>query len=258
MQTIKYLACVCMLSGLVSCKAVNPFTPSHGGNTSQELRAHAALQTSALATIDTAATEIYSKVEQEPLKKAAKTILDESDKLKPIITVLQKETGAQAEYERLYGAYTQLEAKHKSGFIRMMLFLRVIGILAIPAGLLLAKLISRDLLLVSVGGVILMLSTQLDQFIERYGAWMVGAIVAVISVVMLRMYLVQRKSVMGATRVGEALKEIVKQENPAVIKDLFGDGTIPGKISHDPATERIITAARREILHKSKPVSEQV
>lgn len=243
----------CMTRSPTYISSTNP-----NGATAKELKNAAEEHTTQLNTISKEAHVIYAKATTPEIQAASKTIIDASSQITYVSDILKNESGRKDNYEQLAKAYDDLQRKTDSGENRLMLLLRIIGVICIPVGIILAKFLFRDCLVISIGGAILLIAAQVDKFVARYGEWFIGLMVLIILGVAIRMYFVHRKTLFSSVSVSETLKTLLAKVDPDSIKQLFGEGTIPGLISQDPTTEAQIKAARLAVLKKAKPLAEVV
>ena len=230
------------------------FDESDRGADPEQLMDAADQQDESIGIITAEATNVYANATKTTTKKSAIKIIDETKKIQPISSLLRAEAESNEKIKALQERCVMLQKKIDSGEARLMLWLKIIGIVLIPTGIVLGIKLSRDLFVLTLAGVVLMVATQIDAFIVQYGMWLLGALTLVLGIAGFRMYIVQRRSLIGAIQVGEALKEVVKEKDPSLVEQMFGKGTRPGTVRHDAGTERQILSARKIVQKIAKPV----
>lgn len=187
------------------------------------------------------------------------TIAEEVIKLRPITKLIHSEAKAKQvlldDHNELVEVNRELRAKLNSAFNKLTNLFKFIGLVAIPLGLVLAFKFGKDFFIVTVFGVLAIISASVSKLLEQYGLVLAIITVLIITYVAIRMYFVQSRTIVEAVQVGEALKSIVKTKAPKELNKLFGEGVVPGTIKQDPVTEKIILGARKQVLRKAAPTA---
>lgn len=250
-----------VILSISGCMSSDPivFDDSDRGANPKELVDAADQQDTSISIISNEATNVYANATKPTVKDSAVTIISETKKLEDIAELLRREAESNKKIAVLQARLVKLEEEKKTGEARFMLWLKILGILCVPAGLAIAYF-SKSLkpLAFCLMGIALMVATQLDAFIVKYGPYFIWVGIAVAAWISYSVMHDSRRSLRGAVGVAETLKQVLKEKDPDAIKHLFGDGAVKGVVAHDPITERLILAERKRILKQAKPVSEQI
>lgn len=250
-----------LTSGCWTMKEEPEFKAFSGAHPDQ-LEKKAVVHKKATTVIKSEAEKIRTTATTPENKRSAVIIIEETAKIVEIAEILQVEAKAKTHYAKTYSdlkvKYVELDKKYNNGFAKVSTFLKILGAILIAAGAVLAFKLSPDFIIVSLFGIALIISTSIVKLLEKYGVWLAGIALICIGYLVWRMYSVQRKSVVSAVGVGEALKEIAKKKSSNEVKQLFGEGTIPGTITQDATTKKQIKSARKEILKDAKPLKDSV
>lgn len=241
---------------MVGCKTDDIiFSESDAGASPKTLIAAADKQEKGIDKINEEAGTIYKSTKDDTIRNAASTITKTANSLVEIVPLLRAESESNGKVENLQKRCEELQTKMNSGEARMMLWLKIFGIVLMPIGLGLAWFMkSSEFAGLSVLGVLLMLSAQVAQFIDKFGIWLILLTIAAVGYYVFKVVIVSKRSLFGAVRVSEALKGHIKEEDPEYLEKMFGKGVTPGIVSHDAVTERLVTEARKKVLKKAAPL----
>lgn len=233
-----------------------PILENYTGASSVEIKEAVTIQTTGIKTITETALNIRDRTDDPSIKDSAGIIIEKATALSGVTPVLQRNVKAQTEYESLVKQYAEYKEKTTSGERRLLFMLRIAAILFVPAaGILFFMLKSPQMLYIALGCPALLLATRLDAFIVKWGELAIGLFLLGIVALIGYILFIHRRSLLSAIRVSEALKETVAKSNKkSELKVLFGEGTVPGTVSHDATTEKQITAARKTVAKKSKSI----
>jgi uncharacterized membrane protein YjjP (DUF1212 family) len=248
-----------LISVLCGCSTTKP-TAVYSGKTSGDILEVAKTHSKNTDTIIGTAKEIYRAPTDEENSSRAETIIDASITLKQAEQTLIDAAAAKDTYEstiaKLVEQNTKLAKELESGNAKKYIWLRLIGAMMIAIGIgSMVYLKDVEMLAISVAGVALAASTFLFNMIENFINYIGIGLIILVGVFVYRAIVLPKRAASRAVMVGEALKQHLKEiGDTEFVEKIFGKGMIPGVISHDKESERIITDIRKELQKKAKPI----
>ena len=261
MKKLILLTTLLVVSGCVNTKAP---TVIETGSSPKDIQKLVDKQKEATTIIDEKATIIIKTTEDGVVMDSAKEIIKENQ----IIIITSEALSGEAEGKNnLLMAYKQLKIDHdkiidekNSGFRRLMMWLKIFGAIMIPLGIAAGIKLTKDFFWVSIAGVTVIIAASVASFIEKHFLWVFGFIVVAGIVSAVRQYFIQKRATIEATRAAEMTKERLREKDEDSVKELYGHGLIPGKVSQtqNATTVKLITDARKVILKEAKATTAKV
>lgn len=254
---IVYLLLGCLLPG---CTTENASTPISCGKSTKQAKNAVKKANTNIEYIKKATTSLVATSTDKTVHKQATSILVAVTELEPTITALTEEVKIK---EKVVKENTKLKKElnllKNSGdklYGRLAALAKFSGLILIPVGLVLAKLFSMDMLILSFAGMVLVVSGKFVEFIDRFGTFLIIGMLLIFLYVVYRIFFIQHKSIKEAVKVGEVLKTKLHDtgHTDELIK-LFGKGLEPGTIKQPSLIEKQIKQARIQIKKEDPPIT---